>query len=335
MRTRNVFVLTLALALAAIPSVAMADAADVESDVRFDEGVQLAKKRQFEAARAKFLQAYALAPHAKILLNLCIVEKAQNLEVEALGHCREYLAHVEAKADVAAKVREGLFKDLMASTGHIKVQATPGVRVAVNGKVYGTAPLPEVVDVKPGDHEVSAAERATRIRVAAGDTVTVNFETSQAPQVTVGRPDPKGSGLPAAPPGELKPKGGWTAPVVLGLVGAAGLGVAGAFGVMSISTRDSAVAKQKPGTCASTTSAECVALQSDLDAASTQKTVAMISGIGGGVFLGVALITLVAVRPWELRPVGPERPVPKPRDRAFVTPVFGESYAGAAMVGSF
>ncbi|MFO0672060.1 MAG: hypothetical protein U0235_20950 [Polyangiaceae bacterium] len=67
------------------------DATTKAARARFQEGVSLYDKGQYEAARAAFLQAYALRKHPAVLLNLAQSSLRSGRPLEASKYFQQYL----------------------------------------------------------------------------------------------------------------------------------------------------------------------------------------------------------------------------------------------------
>src|SRR5678816_2680726 len=77
-----------------LPRVARADddPATIEmARQRFQEGVRYFDAKQYDKARAAFLQAYALKKHPTVLLNLAQSELRSSHDAEAADHFSEFL----------------------------------------------------------------------------------------------------------------------------------------------------------------------------------------------------------------------------------------------------
>lgn len=109
----------LCFALVAIGGSAHADELKDEARNRFDEGVALYDQGNYEAARAKFLQAYALKKHPTVLLNLASTSLKAGHPKEAEEYYAQYLK--ETPDDGSAK-REEARKGLAAAR---KAQGLP------------------------------------------------------------------------------------------------------------------------------------------------------------------------------------------------------------------
>ncbi len=91
-RTALLAWLTLTLAIPVVPAVARADdAATVEAQARFQEGLDLADAGKHEPARLKFQQAWSVFKSPAVLYNLARSEQLTGHDLEALEHFRLFL----------------------------------------------------------------------------------------------------------------------------------------------------------------------------------------------------------------------------------------------------
>lgn len=157
----------------AMPLVARAD--DVATArVRFQEGVALYDKGQYDKARAAFLQAWALKKHPAVLLNLAQSCLKSNHPAEAAHAFQRYLREApDVTAAQRAEAERGLV-EARKKDGRLDIQAAAGAEVAVDDERLGTAPLTEPYDVEPGTHVVRVKGEADQnVTVTAGQVVTV------------------------------------------------------------------------------------------------------------------------------------------------------------------
>jgi hypothetical protein len=141
---------------------------------RFKEGVAYFDQKQYEKARAAFVQAYALKKHPAVLLNLAQSELRSNHERDAAKHFASYLREA---TDASAAEREAAQSGLATAkqvVGEIQVTAETGGEVFVDGASEGVAPLPGPVYVEPGSRtlELRKGEKTTSqtISIKAGET---------------------------------------------------------------------------------------------------------------------------------------------------------------------
>ena len=124
---------------------------------RFKEGVVHFDKKEYEKARAAFLQAYALKKHPAVLLNLAQSEVRSGHERDAAKHFTQYLREA---TDAPAADREGAQAGLAtARAAVVELQVSvddSGAEVFVDGTLEGISPLADPVFVDPGSHSIEA-----------------------------------------------------------------------------------------------------------------------------------------------------------------------------------
>jgi hypothetical protein len=139
-------------------TVALAGAparADDAAEAKHAQGTALTKSGNYEGARMKFLEALSMRPMSKTYLNLCVVEQHLGLEPEAVAHCKQFLASDAAPA-LKKTVEDGIYRELLAATGRLKVEAKAGDAIEVDGLEVGKAPLTEPLVVKKGEHVIAS-----------------------------------------------------------------------------------------------------------------------------------------------------------------------------------
>ena len=149
----------LLIALVCTGRVARADDDDTTTAAareRFKEGVSYFDQKQYEKARAAFVQAYALKKHPAVLLNLAQSELRSSHERDAAQHFAEYLREAtEAHAPERDAAQSGL-ASAKASIAEITVTTEPDADVSIDGTLQGLAPLPGPLYLEPGMHSVQA-----------------------------------------------------------------------------------------------------------------------------------------------------------------------------------
>jgi hypothetical protein len=142
------------------------DVAYDEARKRFDEGKRLIREgtregnaAKLEMAYVEFKEAYALYPHAKAsLLNLVESEILTGRQVDAMKRLREFVREhgtPDERSEYAKAFRQH-WDNAFKATGHIDIDAPPGVRVLVDNEEVGFAPL-ATVDVSPGHHTIEGS----------------------------------------------------------------------------------------------------------------------------------------------------------------------------------
>lgn len=210
MKTRAVAAaLLLAFSSMSLPTAALAqdDPLTVQARSRFKEGVDAYDKGQYEAARASFLQAYALKNHPAVLLNLAQSCLRANHALEAIKYFQQYLRQVQNPTPQQRHDAETGLEEARAKVGHVDIQAPAGTEVSiVGGERLGNAPFGEGVDLDPGTYTFKS--RATdgssdtaKVTVTAGQRQQVKFGAgASATPVPVPVPAPTPTPTPTPPP---------------------------------------------------------------------------------------------------------------------------------------
>jgi len=207
--------LLVALAPATLPVSAFAQATDEtttkEARARFQEGVDLFDRGQFEQARAKFVQAYALRKHPAVLLNLAQSSLRAGHPLEAVKTFQQFLRD---SATVTPQQRETVDKGMAEARtklGRLEISAPTAAELSVDGTVVGVAPLSEPVDVEAGMHTVKAkmtdgTTDSKSVGANAGEKVQVRLGATVPPVAPVPTPPgPTTATPPTAPPPAEQP----------------------------------------------------------------------------------------------------------------------------------
>jgi len=191
---------------------------------------------------------------------------AAYLDAAASAHLQGQLAREKVARDHAAALEPSLSRLLIAVRS-----SAPSLRVQRDGVDVGRGQWGTAVPLDPGEHRVSAAapgrrawERSFRVEGDA-KTVTIDvpelaFEQPEGAPPAIARPAPPSRGaVPAIGPdpsldvaardanqGEHRGRGQRIAGVVLGTLGAAGLGIGAYYGLASKSKHDDATAHCDP-----------------------------------------------------------------------------------------
>jgi hypothetical protein len=147
------------------------DATQVQTArVRFQEGVRFYDTKQYGKARVAFTQAYALKPHASILLNLAQSEVRSGYEADAANHFAKYLRESDKDSPTRKEAEKGLAR-AKKSSGEVLVKiGEDGVQILLDGKEQGLTPLDGPLYVSPGSHTLEG-KRGTSTASAAFDAV--------------------------------------------------------------------------------------------------------------------------------------------------------------------
>lgn len=161
-------------------SVAFAQDSTAEARKRFQEGVRLFDEKKYDLARTAFLQAYALKKHPDILLNLAQCELAGGQPLEASRHFRDFIRDPATSTHPKRVDAEKGLGEARLKLGRVQVRVdAPDAEILIDESRMGVSPLPEAIDVSPGNHLVEArlgARTLTRsVNAPAGHIVPVDM----------------------------------------------------------------------------------------------------------------------------------------------------------------
>jgi tetratricopeptide (TPR) repeat protein len=180
---------------------------------RFKEGVTYFDEKQYEKARAAFVQAYALKKHPAVLLNLAQSELRSNHERDAAEHFAQYLREATDAAPAQRESAQSGLTSAKAAICELTVSAEPDSDVSVDGALQGTSPLPGPLYLDPGTHTLQAkkGERVVSqsVTTKAGETreLKLKFATEPAPAPKAAAPPAaSAAGEPPQAPSDEEPK---------------------------------------------------------------------------------------------------------------------------------
>jgi hypothetical protein len=161
---------------------------------RFKEGVAFFDKKEYEKARAAFVQAYALKKHPAVLLNLAQSEVRSGHERDAAKHFTQFLREAnEASPAERESAQAGLATARTALIELIVSVDEPGAEIVVDGAAEGTSPLSDPVFLDPGSHAVEAKKGDK----TATQNVSGKAGERKEVRLTLGAPIPKVATAPA------------------------------------------------------------------------------------------------------------------------------------------
>ncbi|HEX3776689.1 MAG TPA: tetratricopeptide repeat protein [Polyangiaceae bacterium] len=258
LRARTLLCLSLACASALIPTLAAAappaHASDDDATVamareRFKEGVSYFDQKQYDKARAAFLQAYALKKHPAVLLNLAQSELRSSHEADAAKHFAAYLRDAKDATDAEKQAAEAGLAAAKVAVAEVDVNIEErDAEIYVDGNLEGTAPLPSPLYLAPGSHTIEARKdgktTSQQLNAVVGkhSVVELAFAAKPAPKAAAaapaaaeGAPPPEESAPEESAPassGGRKPFFKWLFTSPVGLVGFSltGVGLGGGIG---------------------------------------------------------------------------------------------------------
>lgn len=160
-----------------LPAVAQEDAATQMARERFQEGVEFFDMKQFDRARAAFLQAYALKRHPAVLLNLAQSELRSGFEADAAKHFAQYLREQKDSPGAEIETAEKGLGSAKAHAAEVQLSvAEDGASISVEGVTEGLSPLPGPIYLKPGTRTITARkgprEGSLQITAVAGQSTS-------------------------------------------------------------------------------------------------------------------------------------------------------------------
>jgi hypothetical protein len=153
--------------------------AKAQAQALLGQGTKLYQQGDVADALEKFQAAYAAFPSPKLMFNIGQANRDLSRPVEALEAFEKFLVGaVDASPEMIADARKSVAQ-LQKKLGRIQVDCeSAGAEVSVDGKSVGLAPLPDLIWVTPGRHQVtakyaSAAPAIEDVDVTAGSVGTV------------------------------------------------------------------------------------------------------------------------------------------------------------------
>lgn len=217
------FLIAAALALAATPALAQADAR-AESKAHFDAGLSLFKAEKYEAAALELEASVRLYATKGALFNLASVYKVLSRYDDALAAIERMETELADRLDpemraAAAKMK----KEIEGLAARLDIVVTPGgASVTVDGRKAGRTPLGKPLLVDPGVHVVraelagyAASEREVQVISRQTAKVELALERADAPAAAGPAPAAAGEaprGEPATPEGDVREAPAGTGP---------------------------------------------------------------------------------------------------------------------------
>lgn len=127
----------------------------VRAREEFQHGVEFFQNNDYQRALDAFQEAYRLAPHASVRLNIANCYQQLSRPVEALFHFERYLAEADHPAAAQRREIESTIRELRQRIGTITFQVTPdGATITIDSTDQRRAPVTESVRVTQGRHTV-------------------------------------------------------------------------------------------------------------------------------------------------------------------------------------
>ncbi|WP_394827197.1 hypothetical protein [Pendulispora albinea] len=200
--------------LLATPAFAQSDEASTKAArARFQEGVEFYDKKQYENARAAFLQAYALRKHPAVLLNLAQSCLRSGHPMESVKYFQQFMRESTSITPAQRSDAEKGLAEARTKLGRLEISAPTGAEISVDGNVIGTAPLSEAIDVEPATHMIRAklsdgTTDTKSVTPGPGDKLKILF----APPAEQPAAAPVPAPVPTTPPPSQPPPAAATPP---------------------------------------------------------------------------------------------------------------------------
>jgi len=204
-----------AILLATSPALAQTEDDRARAREAFQAGVEAFAAEDFERALHSFQEAYRIAPHPSVRVNMANSYDHLGRPIEAVQHFERFLIEAtDAPPEQVAEVRAAIER-LRAQIGEVFLRIEPeGAEVTIDGHTARRAPILDAVRLTAGEHRVEvthAGHRSqtrifnveggarTEVRVVllegtstetAGGLETTPDETSDVPEETDPDPDP-------------------------------------------------------------------------------------------------------------------------------------------------
>jgi hypothetical protein len=179
------------------PSIvsAQTEAERVQARAAFQRGVEAYAAERFQEALASFQEAYRIAPHPSVRVNMANCYERLARPLEALDHFERFLAEAENASPEQQREVRAAVRRLRQQVGEVFVRVQPDGATVRVGDVLRTAPVLEPIELARGVHrvEVSFAGHRTETRdveVRGGDRVELTVTlVPAAPEVVTPPPE--------------------------------------------------------------------------------------------------------------------------------------------------
>jgi hypothetical protein len=162
--------------------LAQDDAARAQARAEFSRGVARYDAGDFQGALEAFQEAYRLAPHPSVRVNMANSYEQLGRPLEAMFHFERFLEEAESVRPQQRSEIDAALARLRGRIGEVTLSVEPpGATIVIDGTETRRAPVNEPVRLVPGNHtlEVTAEGYATMRReliVEAGQPATVHIE---------------------------------------------------------------------------------------------------------------------------------------------------------------
>lgn len=193
--------IALGLALVTTPS-ALAQDDDVRAQARehFTTGVERYEAGDYQAALEQFQEAYRIAPHPSVRVNMANCYEQLNRPLEALHHYEGFLRETENPTPQQRREVRASIRRLRGQLGELRLNIAPdGALVTIDGAETRRAPVLEGIMLESGVHRIEVRmdgfeTHHEELQIEGGETTRVSVRLErpsggEAVASTEGQPD--------------------------------------------------------------------------------------------------------------------------------------------------
>lgn len=148
--------------LAGLLSSLLTSAASAQTDAdrarargHFEQGVSLYESGSHRAALEQFQEAYRIAPHPMVRVNMANCYEQLGRPLEAIHHFERFLAEAESASPQQRREVETAMRRLEGQLGEVRLSVTPdGASVTIDGAETRRAPILDPLRLSAGTHQV-------------------------------------------------------------------------------------------------------------------------------------------------------------------------------------
>ena len=297
----------------------------------FDKGVADMQAGQFQTACPALEESQQLDPHAGTLFTAAECQAKWGKLATAVAHYQDYIGVVsrlpadqQARHHARAVTANAQIAKLKPSVPQLTLilpaSAPAGTTVSRDGVQLQGAALGLALPVDPGDHVVvtrapGGEDSTARVSLAPGQIKKLELTVKLAPVAPAAEPPVRAEPAPVAPSPVPERHAASKMPAYLaGGIGVAGIVVGSVTGLMVLGKKSTVSSKCTDHTCD----------QAGVNAASSGKTLALVSDIGFGV--GIAGLATSAIL--LLTQPNAESSARAPRWQPLLAGTFGGAWAG-------
>ncbi len=198
-RLRALWVVSMMMLAFAHPAFAQDEAARAQAREQFALGVSRYQSGEYSSALEAFQEAYRLAPHPSVRVNMANCYERLSRPIEALHHFERFLAEAQNPSRAQRTEVQGAIQRLARQVGELRFAIVPdGATVIIDSSETRRTPILEPIRVTAGAHSVEVRMEGFRterrsIEVAGGQSerISIRLERGSDPVAAVSEPPPE------------------------------------------------------------------------------------------------------------------------------------------------